>query len=105
MGPLASFSRSSVLRCAASNNSRETLGQDSASSMKSKHPSERPVGPSLPKLESDAEQESSSAQGVSLPKIVPFKTLAKCGDEVWIEHEGQLYRLRRTKQDKLILTK
>lgn len=42
---------------------------------------------------------------VSLPKIVRFGDLARCGDEVWIEHENQLYRLRRTRQGKLILTK
>lgn len=41
----------------------------------------------------------------SLPKIISFSALVKCGDEVWIEHGGSLYRLRRTKQDKLILTK
>jgi len=40
-----------------------------------------------------------------LPKIVPFRDLCRCGDEVWIENEGQLYRLRRTRQGKLILTK
>lgn len=42
---------------------------------------------------------------VSLPKIIKFSELARCGDEIWIEHAGQLYRLRRTRQDKLILTK
>jgi hemin uptake protein HemP len=41
----------------------------------------------------------------TLPKIIPFRQLCRCGDEVWIENEGQLYRLRRTKQGKLILTK
>ncbi|MCH2180100.1 MAG: hemin uptake protein HemP [Mariniblastus sp.] len=40
-----------------------------------------------------------------LPKIVQFKDLAVCGDEIWIENNGQLYRLRQTKQGKLILTK
>lgn len=40
-----------------------------------------------------------------LPKIIAFRELCRCGDEVWIENEGQLYRLRRTKQGKLILTK
>ncbi len=40
-----------------------------------------------------------------LPKIIPFSTLAPCGDEIWIENNGQLYRLRRTSQGKLILTK
>ncbi|QDV22290.1 hemin uptake protein HemP [Aureliella helgolandensis] len=41
----------------------------------------------------------------SLPKIVPFTELSRCGEEVWISHNGQLYRLRSTKQGKLILTK
>ncbi|MEC7407627.1 MAG: hemin uptake protein HemP [Planctomycetota bacterium] len=40
-----------------------------------------------------------------LPKIVKFSELARCGDEIWIECESQLYRLRKTKQGKLILTK
>ncbi|WP_246145907.1 hemin uptake protein HemP [Rubripirellula lacrimiformis] len=41
----------------------------------------------------------------ALPKIVKFSDLARCGDEIWIEHENQLYRLRATRQNKLILTK
>ncbi|NND96193.1 MAG: hemin uptake protein HemP [Pirellulaceae bacterium] len=40
-----------------------------------------------------------------MPKIIKFDELARCGDEVWIEHERQIYRLRRTRQGKLILTK
>ena len=40
-----------------------------------------------------------------LPKIVSFESLARCGDEIWIENGGQIYRLRRTRQGKLILTK
>ncbi|MEZ6136679.1 MAG: hemin uptake protein HemP [Pirellulaceae bacterium] len=40
-----------------------------------------------------------------LPKIVPFDDLARCGDEIWIENNGQIYRLRKTRQGKLILTK
>ncbi|MEC8558318.1 MAG: hemin uptake protein HemP [Planctomycetota bacterium] len=40
-----------------------------------------------------------------LPKIIRFETLARCGEEIWIENGGQIYRLRRTKQGKLILTK
>ncbi len=40
-----------------------------------------------------------------LPKIIKFTELARCGDEIWIECEAQLYRLRKTKQGKLILTK
>lgn len=38
-------------------------------------------------------------------KIIPFDALARCGEEVWIENAGQIYRLRRTRQGKLILTK
>ncbi len=39
------------------------------------------------------------------PKIIEFNDLCRCGEEVWIENEGQIYRLRRTRQGKLILTK
>lgn len=47
-----------------------------------------------------------SVQGFpELPKIIKFDSLARCGDEVWIEHNGQIYRLRKTRQEKLILTK
>ena len=42
---------------------------------------------------------------LELPKIVSFKDLTHCGEELWIEHHGQLYRLRQTKAGKLILTK
>jgi hemin uptake protein HemP len=41
----------------------------------------------------------------AMPKIVKFDALARCGDEIWIENEGQIYRLRKTRQGKLILTK
>lgn len=45
-------------------------------------------------------------QGVgSIPKIISFAELCRCGDEVWIENDGAIYRLRRTRQGKLILTK
>ncbi len=40
-----------------------------------------------------------------LPKIIRFEDLARCGEEIWIENHGQIYRLRRTRQGKLILTK
>jgi len=39
------------------------------------------------------------------PKIVHFKDLARCGDEIWIEYQGKLYRLQSTRQGKLVLTK
>jgi hemin uptake protein HemP len=48
---------------------------------------------------------SKQLQTTKLPKIVPFRDLCRCGEEVWIENDGQIYRLRRTKQGKLILTK
>ncbi|TWT74739.1 hemin uptake protein HemP [Allorhodopirellula solitaria] len=38
-------------------------------------------------------------------KVVRFESLARCGEEIWIENDGQLYRLRKTRQGKLILTK
>ncbi|KAA1260157.1 Hemin uptake protein hemP [Rubripirellula obstinata] len=38
-------------------------------------------------------------------KVIRFDDLAKCGDEVWIEHAGQLYRLRKTRHQKLVLSK
>ncbi len=50
-------------------------------------------------------QEDRDASLVGLPKIIKFDALARCGDEIWIENEGQIYRLRKTRQGKLILTK
>ena len=38
-------------------------------------------------------------------KVVRFDDLSRCGDEIWIEHRGQLYRLRQTRHGKLVLTK
>ena len=38
-------------------------------------------------------------------KILRFDDLTKCGDEVWIGHDGQLYRLSTTRLGKLVLTK
>ena len=55
---------------------------------------------------SDLPEELAAAEANPLlPKIISFETLARCGDEIWIENNGQIYRLRRTKQGKLILTK
>ncbi len=48
---------------------------------------------------------STSPLAGAMPKIVRFDSLARCGDEIWIENDGQIYRLRRTRQGKLILTK
>ena len=49
--------------------------------------------------------EDRTVSELNLPKIISFNSLVRCGDEVWIENDGQIYRLRRTKQGKLVLTK
>lgn len=48
---------------------------------------------------------SLAATSIQHPKIISFESLARCGEEIWIENKGQIYRLRRTRQGKLILTK
>ena len=74
-------------------------------------PSEDTAMPERPKPAADQPQTDSAATAIeppaqpSLPKIVPFTDLARCGEEIWISHEGQLYRLQSTKSGKLILTK
>ncbi|TWT78811.1 hypothetical protein CA13_02080 [Planctomycetes bacterium CA13] len=59
---------------------------------------------SVEKLKKKGNSEESAIRRIE-SKIVHFNDLARCGEEVWIEHEGQLYRLRLTRQGKLILTK
>lgn len=61
--------------------------------------------PEQPSAQPHASSENAKALIGAVPKIIPFRDLARCGDEIWIENEGQIYRLRRTKQGKLILTK
>ena len=56
----------------------------------------------VPKLETPG---APALPTTKLPKIVPFRDLCRGGDEGGIENDGQIYRLRRTKQGKLILTK
>jgi hemin uptake protein HemP len=65
-------------------------------------PPARPVEPAAVSL-SAFQPETSNHK--SLPKIISFESLARCGEEIWIENNGQIYRLRRTRQGKLILTK
>lgn len=67
--------------------------------------SEQEGGLERVRSEAVGEGVKNAAYAARLPKIIPFRELCRCGDEVWIENEGQLYRLRRTKQGKLILTK
>lgn len=58
-----------------------------------------------PPADENRPSERESASIPKIPKIIGFEALARCGDEVWIENNGQIYRLRRTRQGKLILTK
>ena len=68
-----------------------------------------PERSAIPKEDVDLsmqEQESVGEEvGSKLPNIISFESLARCGEEIWIENGGQIYRLRRTRQGKLILTK
>lgn len=61
--------------------------------------------PASPAPDPAAAAEDVQQLPTGLPKIISFATLSRCGDEIWIENEGQVYRLRRTRQGKLILTK
>lgn len=70
------------------------------------NPTERPEAPTEPLALSVAVDTKPAGPDTSHTlKVVRFETLARCGDEIWIENEGQIYRLRRTRQGKLILTK
>ncbi|MEM8734434.1 MAG: hemin uptake protein HemP [Planctomycetota bacterium] len=80
----------------ASRTSESMLSSDTDSPPESERSSGKSPSPALG---------ASVEQAQRLPKIVNFDTLARCGDEIWIENAGQIYRLRRTKQGKLILTK
>lgn len=55
--------------------------------------------------EGDDPDQGVTLSAAQLPKIIKFESLARCGEEIWIESEGQIYRLRKTRQGKLILTK
>jgi len=67
--------------------------------------SDRKIGPDESSSSKPLEVTETAVSAAFLPKIIKFSELARCGDEVWIEFESQLYRLRKTKQGKLILTK
>ena len=69
----------------------------------SKDPQNDPQTDSQDELDLSAQPASNMSD--RMPKIVPFEQLARCGEEIWIECNGQIYRLRRTRQGKLILTK
>jgi hemin uptake protein HemP len=62
---------------------------------------QRMVTPSPTPNDSD----DASSPSMPMPKVIRFEELARCGEEIWIELEGKIYRLRRTRQGKLILTK
>lgn len=69
----------------------------------------QPTPPDEPAIEliemPTADSAITKASLTNMPKIIRFESLARCGDEIWIENEGQIYRLRKTRQGKLILTK
>jgi hemin uptake protein HemP len=52
-----------------------------------------------PDIEADPKQRSGQ------PGILPAKQLFQGGQEILIDHQGEIYRLRITKNGKLILTK
>ena len=58
-----------------------------------------------PPNDDDSGHEQVPLNPKALPKIISFESLARCGEEIWIENNGEIYRLRRTRQGKLILTK
>jgi len=65
-----------------------------------------PDEPAIEQIETPAADSAiTKASLTNMPKIIRFESLARCGDEIWIENEGQIYRLRKTRQGKLILTK
>ncbi len=64
-----------------------------------------PMPDEVPPESENGEGSQSLREQLKLPKIIHFDELARCGEEVWIECAGQLYRLRKTRQAKLILTK
>ena len=72
--------------------------------------SNRESGPGQGQYRNDrspaGDQSVSSDKAVAhLPKIISFETLVRCGNEIWIECNSQIYRLRKTRSGKLILTK
>lgn len=70
------------------------------------HPNERAPDPSasIPNLRA-ATQGSRSAHSTGVPQRLDSRRLLGGGNEAVIEHAGQEYRLRLTRNDKLILTK
>lgn len=55
--------------------------------------------------EGEEETAGSGRVPAGLAPVYPSHTLFRGGREVFIEHGGHRYRLRITRQDKLILTK
>ncbi len=59
---------------------------------------------SAPQTESPSSASNSAARPVAQQKV-SFQQLAKGAAEVLVEHDGQVYRLRLTRNGKLILNK
>ena len=53
----------------------------------------------------DAAKQNDQADADAPPRPISFQTLSNGRTEITIEHEGQEYRLRATKNGKLLLNK
>lgn len=55
--------------------------------------------------ENEQQTDKTPVEPVSTPRRVNSRELLKGDDEIWIEHGGEVYRLRLTRSGKLILHK
>jgi hemin uptake protein HemP len=55
--------------------------------------------------EREPEPQNAESPGETGPKKIAFETLAQGAKEVLIQHRGEIYRLRLTRNGKLILNK
>jgi len=64
-----------------------------------------PPGPALPRSEPPAVSQHDRAHEAPLPRTVRSADLLQGARELFIQHEEQTYRLRLTRNGKLILVK
>ena len=64
-----------------------------------------PLKPCFTPPADPARQMDPSAQQARASSSIPAQLLFQGGQEILIDHKGEAYRLRITKNDKLILTK
>jgi len=71
-----------------------------------KPPTTQPANTAMPPNDpSSSRHPVEPGQRTSPPDVIPADFLFKNAQEVQIRHKGDLYRLRITRNDKLILTK